>query len=77
MIGGDGRTDTVLDQLHLPRTEGHVDSAGGPAHDDGALEHSGVVYLFGANDESTVLHSGGTTVDQYIGDLRQLLTEAS
>lgn len=77
LIGGDGRTDAVLDQLHLPRTEGHVDPAGEPTHEDGELEHSGVVYLFGPEDESTVLHSGGTTVDQYISDMRGLLTEGS
>ena len=67
----------MLDELHLPRTEGHVDSPGGPPHEDGELEHSGVVYLFGPDDRATVLHSGGTTVAQYTSDLRRLLSEGS
>lgn len=75
LIGGNADTETVLDELHLPRTEGHVDPPGGPAHEDGELEHSGMVYLFGPDDRATVLHSGGATVADYAGDLRQLLTE--
>lgn len=73
LIGGEGRTDQVLDQLHLPRTEGHVDPPDAAPHDDGSLEHSGVVYLFGPGDEETVVHSGGTTVDQYTSDISRLL----
>ena len=75
LIGGDPRTEQVLDELHLPRTEGHVDPPGGPAHDHSGLEHSGVVYLFGPGDSTTVIHSGGTTVSQYAGDLRLLLSD--
>ncbi|TFV66529.1 UNVERIFIED_ORG: SCO family protein [Bacillus sp. AZ43] len=77
LMGGDASTERVLDELHLPRTEGHVDPPDGPPHEDGELEHSGVVYLFGPDDRTTVLHSGGTTVAQYISDLRRLLTEGS
>lgn len=73
LIGGDASTERVLDALHLPRTEGHVDPPDGPPHEDGELEHSGVVYLFGPDDRATVLHSGGTTVAQYVSDLRRLL----
>ena len=73
LIGGDVSTEQVLDALHLPRTEGHVDPPDGPPHEDGELEHSGVVYLFGPDDRATVLHSGGTTVAQYVSDLRRLL----
>jgi len=68
-----GRTDQFLDQLHLPRTEGHVDPPDAAPHDDGSLEHSGVVYLFGPGDEETVVHSGGTTVAQYASDIGRLL----
>lgn len=75
LIGGDHRTEQVLDELHLPRTEGHVDPPGAPAHDHSGLEHSGVVYLFGPGDSATVVHSGGTTVPQYAGDLRLLLSD--
>lgn len=77
LMGGDASTERVLDELHLPRTEGHVDPPDGPPHEDGELEHSGVVYLFGPDDRATVLHSGGTAVAQYISDLRRLLTEGS
>ena len=77
LIGGDAGTERVLDALHLPRTEGHVDLPDGPPHEDGELEHSGVVYLFGPDDRATVLHSGGTTVAQYASDLRRLLSERS
>ena len=77
LIGGDASTQQVLEELHLPRTEGHVDPPDDPQHEDGELEHSGVVYLFGPNDRATVLHSGGTTVAQYTSDLRRLLTEGS
>ncbi|WP_171058042.1 SCO family protein [Modestobacter altitudinis] len=73
LIGGGGLTDQVLDQLHLPRTEGHVDAPDAAPHDDGSLEHSGVVYLFGPGDEEVVVHSGGTTVAQYTSDMRRLL----
>ncbi len=75
LIGGDPRTEQVLDELHLPRTEGHVDPPGGPAHDHSGLEHSGVVYLFGPGDSTTAIHSGGTTISQYVGDLRLLLSD--
>ena len=74
LIGGDARTEQVLDELHMPRTEGHVDPPGGPPHDDGELEHSGVVYLFGPGDRATVVHSGGTTAAQYLDDMSALLT---
>lgn len=60
-------------QADLPRTEGHVDPPGGPPHDDGELEHSGVVYLFGPGDQATVVHSGGTTAAQYVDDISALL----
>ena len=75
LIGGDERTQQALDGLHLPRTEDHVDPPGGPPHDHGALEHSGVVYLFGPGDRAAVVHSGGTTVRQYADDIRRLLAE--
>ena len=77
LVGGAADTDKVLDQLHLPRTEGHVDPPGSPAHEDGDLEHSGVVYLFGPDDRATVLHSGGATVADYASDMRRLLAEGS
>ena len=77
LIGGDAGTQQVLDDLHLPPTEGHVDAPGGPPHEDGELEHSGVVYLFGPGDRATVVHSGGTTIPQYTSDLRRLLAEGS
>ena len=73
LMGGDVRAAQVLDELHLPRTEGHVDSPGGPPHDDGELEHSGVVYLFGPGDQAAVVHSGGTTAAQYASDISALL----
>ncbi|NEK93369.1 SCO family protein [Modestobacter muralis] len=76
LMGGQGRTDQVLDQLHVPRTEGHVDPPEAAPHDDGTLEHSGVVYLFGPGDEATVLHSGGTTADQYAADISRLLDQS-
>ena len=75
LMGGQGRTDQVLDQLHVPRTEGHVDPPDAAPHDDGTLEHSGVVYLFGPGDEEAVLHSGGTTVAQYASDISRLLDQ--
>ena len=50
LVGGDANTDRVLEHLHLPQTEGHVASPDGPPHEDGELEHSGVVYLFGPDD---------------------------
>ncbi len=77
LIGGNTGTQQVLDDLHLPPTEGHVDAAGSPPHEDGELEHSGVVYLFGPGDRATVVHSGGTTIPQYASDLRRLLAEGS
>ena len=77
LIGGDADTQEVLDELHLPPTEGHVDAPDSPPHDDGELEHSGVVYLFGPGDRATVVHSGGTTIPQYTSDLRRLLAEGS
>ena len=73
LIGGDDATQKVLDELHLSRTEGHVDPPGSAPHEDGSLEHSGVVYLFGPDDRATVLHSGGTTVADYARDMRRLL----
>ena len=75
LIGGDERSQMVLDGLHLPRTEDHVDPPGGPPHEHGDLEHSGVVYLFGPGDRAAVVHSGGTTVRQYADDIRRLLAE--
>jgi protein SCO1/2 len=77
LIGGNTGTQQVLDDLHLPPTEGHVDAAGSPPHEDGELEHSGVVYLFGPGDRATVVHSGGTTIPQYTSDIRRLLAEGS
>ena len=74
LIGGDERTGQALDQLHLPRSEGHGDPPGSAPHGHGALEHSGVVYLFGPDDRATVLHSGGSTVAQYASDMRRLLS---
>ena len=75
LIGGDDRTPQVLDELHLPRTERHVDPPGEAPHAHGGIEHSGVVYLFGPDDRATVLHSGGTTVTQYASDIRRLLSD--
>ena len=75
LIGGDARSQQVLDELHLPRTEAHVDPPGTPSHEHGELEHSGVVYLFGPGDRAAVVHSGGTTVGQYTDDIRRLLAE--
>ena len=77
LIGRNADTEAVLDELHQPRTEGHVDPPGGPAHEDGTLQHSGLVHLFGPDDRATVLHSGGTTVDDYARDLRRLLAEGA
>jgi protein SCO1 len=73
LIGGADLTDQALDQLHLPHTEGHVDPPDTEAHDDGDLEHSGVVYLFGPDDPGTVVQSGDTTVAQYASDMSRLL----
>lgn len=75
LIGGDERTAQVLDELHLPRTERHVDPPDAAPHDHGGVEHSGVVYLFGPGDRATVVHSGGTTGPQYAGDIRRLLAQ--
>lgn len=74
LIGGDAHTGQVLDELHLHRTEGPVDPPGGRRHEGGRLQHSGVVYLFGPDDEATVLHSGGTSAAQYASDISRLLT---
>ena len=73
LIGGDARTAEVLDELHLPRTEQHVDPPDAPPHEHGGVEHTGVVYLFGPGDRATVVHSGGTTAQQYTDDIRRLL----
>ena len=73
LIGGDERTAEVLDELHLPRTEQHVDPPGAAPHEHGGVEHSGVVYLFGPGDRATVLHSGGSTAHQYSEDIGRLL----
>lgn len=77
LIGGDAGTRQVLDDLHLPRTERHVDAPDSPPHEDGEPEHSGGVHLFGPGDRDTVVHSGGTTIPQYTSDLRRLLAEGS
>ena len=73
LIGGNEQTAQVLDGLHLPRTEPHVDPPGAAPHAHGAVEHTGVVYLFGPGDHATVLHSGGSTAEQYTDDIRRLL----
>ena len=73
LIGGNDLTREALETLYLPPTEGHVDPPGATPHDDGEFEHSGVVYLFGPGDDATVVHTGGTTVAQYVSDIRQLL----
>lgn len=74
LIGGNAETAQVLDELHLPRTELHVDPPDAPPHDHGGVEQSGVVNLFGPGDRATVVHSGGTTTQQYTGDIQRLLT---
>ncbi|WP_336031536.1 SCO family protein [Geodermatophilus sp. FMUSA9-8] len=76
LVGGDARTRDVLTDLHLTATEGHVDPPTSAPHGDGGFEHSGVVYIFGPDDERTVVHTGGTTVAQYASDLRELLGPA-
>ena len=60
LIGGDARTAEVLDELHLPRTEQHVDPPDAPPHEHGGVEHTGVVYLSGPATVRPSLHSGGT-----------------
>lgn len=65
--GGTAATAAVLDQLKLPRTVIKESSGGGET-----VEHSGVVYLFSPGDATTVIHTGGTTAQQYASDLTRL-----
>lgn len=73
LMGGSDGTREALASLYLPPTERHVDPPGAEPHGDGEFEHGGVVYLFGPGDDATVVHTGGTTVAQYVSDFRQLL----
>lgn len=75
LIGGNAETERVLDTLHLPRTDQHADPLGATphAHPDGDVDHSGVVYLFGPGDRQTVIHTGGSTPEQYAADIDALL----
>ncbi|WP_256790080.1 MULTISPECIES: SCO family protein [Frankia] len=69
--GGTTATGAVLDQLKLPRTV-IKEGVGGES-----VEHSGVVYLFSPKDTTTVIHTGGTTAQQYAADLTRLAHDSS
>lgn len=75
LLGGEARSARAAKQLQLPASELHAHP---PATDlDGheALEHSGVVYLFGPGDRQAVLHSGGSRPSQYAADVQRLLSQ--
>jgi protein SCO1/2 len=69
LIGGGATTSSVLSELHLPATDRGSPTGRGPGT-TGGVEHSGIVYVFGAT--ATLLYTGGATPEQYAQDLTRL-----